>query len=80
MSPEFAAILFDAPLDTVIGPLKDPNGFTIAVVTGKKLGPVPPLSKIHDEIEQRVIRKKTAERYERWIKRLRARAMIVRKM
>jgi len=82
LSPEFATILFDAPLNEVIGPLKDPHGFTIAVVTGKKLGPVPPLSdkKIYAEMEQRAMHKKTAERYERWIKRLRARAMIQRKM
>jgi len=80
LSPEFAAILFDSPLNEVIGPLKDPNGFTIAIVTDKKLGPVPPLSdkKVYAEMEARAARKKTAERYERWIKRLRARGMIER--
>jgi len=82
LSPEFASILYDAPLNEVIGPLQDPNGFTIVEVTHKKPGPVPSLSdkKVYAEIEQRAMRKKTAERYERWIKRLRARAMIQRKM
>ncbi len=81
LSPEFATILFDSPLNELIGPLEDPHGFTIAIVTNKKPGPVPPLSdkKIYAEIEQRAARKKTAERYDRWIERLRARGMIDRK-
>lgn len=80
LSPEFASILFDAPENKVVGPLEDANGFTIAVVTNKQLGPPPPLAKVREEIEERVRRKKTAERYERWISRLRARALIDRKI
>jgi hypothetical protein len=50
------------------------------VVTNKQLGPPPPLATVREEIEERVRRRKTAERYDRWIARLRARALIDRKI
>ena len=80
LSPEFAAILFDAETGKLIGPLEDANGFTLAVVTEKNLGPPPPLAEVREEIEERVTRKKTAARYERWITRLRENGMIKRRM
>lgn len=80
LSPEFAAILFDADQGKLLGPLEDPAGFSIVLVTDKQFGPSPPLSEVRDQIEERVRRKKTAARYDRWIERLRARAMIKRKM
>ena len=79
LAPEFAALIMDPPEGTIIGPLMDPRGLTIVKVLTKTYGPVPPLSKIHDQIEQRVARQKSAERYERWIKSLRAKAMISKK-
>lgn len=45
----------------------------------KILRPHSPLSQVHDQIEQRVAKQKSAARYERWIKTLRAKAMISRK-
>ncbi len=80
LSPEFAAIVFEAPENKVLGPLEDPNGYTIVVVKSKQLGPPPPLSKVRSVIEERVRRKKTAERYDRWIAGLRKRAMIQRRL
>ncbi len=77
ISPEFAAILFDAPEGKIVGPLEDPQGFTIVKVTKKTFGPVPPLSKVHDMVEERVRRKKTSASYERWIEGRRKRAVIV---
>lgn len=76
LSPEFAAILFDAPEDKVIGPLQDPRGFTIAKVIEKHLGVPPPLSSVRPMIEERVRRKKTSGQYDRWIESRRKRAMI----
>jgi len=78
LSPEFSAILFDAPENQVVGPLLDPRGFTIVWVTGKALGPVPALSTVRPMIEERVRRKKTSEQYDRWIESRRKRAMITR--
>jgi peptidyl-prolyl cis-trans isomerase SurA len=79
LAPEFAALIMDPPEGTVIGPLMDPRGLTIVKVLEKFYGPVPPLSKVHDQIEQRVARQKSAERYDRWIKTLRAKGMISKK-
>ena len=76
LSPEFAAILFDAPENQVIDPLLDPRGFTVAVVTAKNLGPAPALSAVRPMIEERVRRQKTSAQYDRWIESRRKRAMI----
>lgn len=76
LSPEFAAILFDAAENKILGPLLDPRGFTIVVVTGKALGPAPALSTVRPMIEDRVRRKKTSAQYDRWIESRRKRAMV----
>lgn len=76
LSPEFAAILFDAPENKVVGPLLDPRGFTIVKVISKNLGAAPSLSEVRPMVEERVRRKKTSEKYERWIESRRKRAMI----
>lgn len=78
LSPEFSAILFDAPENKVVGPLLDPRGFTIVVVISKALGPAPALSTVRPMIEERVRRKKTSAQYDRWIESRRKRAMITR--
>lgn len=76
LSPEFAAILFDAEEGKIIGPLEDPVGFTICRVEKFKKGPAPPLDEVRPLIEERVRAKKTSERYESWIGELRDQAMI----
>jgi hypothetical protein len=77
LSPEFAAIIFDAPVGKVLGPLLDPQGFTIVKPTKIEFGPSPPLDdRVREMVEQRVSKKKTSEQYERWIKSKRKRAII----
>lgn len=77
LSAEFAAIIFDAPVGKIVGPLLDPQGFTIVKVTQIQPGPPPPLDdKLRKLIEERVQRKKTSAQYERWIESKRKRAMI----
>lgn len=76
LSPEFSAILFDAPVDKVLGPLLDPRGFTIVKVISKNLGSPPSLSEVRPMVEERVRRNKTSEKYGRWIESRRKRAMI----
>jgi parvulin-like peptidyl-prolyl isomerase len=77
LSPEFAAIIFDAPVGKIVGPLLDPQGFTIIKPTKIELGPSPPLDdKTREMIEQRVSKKKTSAQYERWIESKRKRAII----
>ncbi len=67
LAPEFAAIIFAGKDGDTVGPLEDPAGFTIVKIGKIKKGPAPPLSKIREDIEQRVNRKKNAAAYEKWI-------------
>jgi peptidyl-prolyl cis-trans isomerase SurA len=77
LSPEFASILFDAEVGKIIGPLMDPQGFTLVKPTKIELGPAPALDdKVREMLEERVRRKKTSKQYESWIESKRKRAMI----
>ena len=78
LSPEFAAIIIDKPEGEVVGPLKDPAGFTIIRVGKIRLGPSPTLAddRVRELIEERVRKLKTSAQYERWIEARRKRAMI----
>lgn len=78
LSPEFAAIIIDKPEGEVVGPLKDPAGFTIIRVGKIQFGPSPPLAddRVRELVEERVRKKKTSAQYERWINSRRKRAMI----
>jgi len=76
LSPEFAAIIFDAPVGKIVGPLMDPQGFTLVKPIKIEFGPSPPLEKVREMIEERVRRKKTSAQYERWIETRRKRAMV----
>ena len=76
LAPEFAAIIFDAPVGKVVGPLLDPAGFTIVQTLKLHPGPVPAFNTVREQVEERVRRKKTSAQYERWIESRRQRAMI----
>lgn len=77
LSAEFAAIIFDAPAGKIIGPLLDPQGFTIVKTLKIELGPPPPLDdKLRQMLEERVHRKKTSVQYDRWIESKRKKAMV----
>jgi len=76
LSPEFAAIIFDAQIGKIVGPLMDPQGFTIVKPIKIDFGPSPPLDKVREMIEERVRRKKTSGQYDRWIETRRKRAMV----
>jgi len=76
LSPEFAAIIFDAPVGKIVGPLMDPQGFTIVKAIKIDFGPPPPFEKVRDAMEDQVRKKKTSAQYERWIESRRKKAMI----
>ncbi|MBC8126304.1 MAG: SurA N-terminal domain-containing protein [Gloeobacteraceae cyanobacterium ES-bin-144] len=76
LSPEFAAIIFDAKIGSIVGPLMDQQGFTLVKPIKIDYGPSPDLSKVREMIEERVTKKKTSVQYERWIESRRKRAMI----
>ncbi len=76
LAPEFSAIIFDAPVGELVGPLRDPAGFTIVRTLELHPGPVPAFETVREQVEERVRRKKTSAQYERWIESRRQRAMI----
>lgn len=79
-SMEFGNIIFETEPNKIIGPLLDPQGFTIVKVIKREPGPTPPLSQVRDNMEERVRRKKTSAAYDRWIETKRKSAMIQKKI
>ncbi len=77
LSPEFAAIIVDAPVGKIIGPLLDRQGFTLVKPIKVELGPSPPMNdKVREMVEYRVSTKKKFEQFDKWITGKRKRAMI----
>lgn len=77
LSAEFAAIIFGAKEGQLLGPLEDPNGYTLVIPTKISFGPAPALDgKVREMVEERVRRKKTSAEYQRWIESRRKKAMI----
>ena len=76
LSVEFAAIIFDAKVGDVIGPLTGRGGYTIVKPSKIELGPAPPLSEVREVIESRVRRKKSSAQFEAWMEKRRKRAMV----
>lgn len=75
-APEFAALVFNSKVGAIMGPILDPNGFTIVRVIKKIEAAAPPLSKIRDQIDAQVRRQRSNERYQAWVDRLRQKAII----
>ena len=57
-----------------------PAGFTIVKIVRINPGPVPPLSQVKENVEERVRRKKSSVAYEKWIESKRRSAMIEKKI
>lgn len=66
----------------LVGPLKDPAGFTIVKIGKVNYGPSPPLSeeKIYERMRREVNIEKRTEKYDKWIKSLKDHAMIDRSL
>lgn len=76
LAPEFAAVIIDAPIGKLIGPMLDPAGFTIVQTIKLHPGPIPAFETVRSQVEERVRRQKTSAQYERWIQSRRKSAMI----
>jgi len=77
LRPDVSFALFTEPIGTVIGPIQlDAGGYQIIRVTKKIEGPAPPLSEVKPMIEQAVQNKKSSARFNRYIERLRKKALI----
>ncbi|MGE9268061.1 MAG: peptidylprolyl isomerase, partial [Verrucomicrobiales bacterium] len=80
MSHEFGFVVFETKGHDLIGPLEDRNGYTIVKVKSRKLGPADPLSKVRDTIEKRVNDRKKKAEFDKWMKKVRSRKMVQKKI
>ena len=76
LAMEFGTLLFETNGSEIMGPLEDQIGFNIVQVIERKLGPAKPFSEVRDEVQRRVISDKKKSNYQKWMKKMRARAMI----
>jgi parvulin-like peptidyl-prolyl isomerase len=76
LAMEFGTLLFETDGSDIMGPLEDRIGFNIVQVTARKLGPAKPFTEVRDEIQRRVISDKKKSNYQKWMKKMRARAVI----
>ena len=76
LAMEFGTLLFETNGSEIMGPLEDQIGFNIVQVMERKLGPAKPFLEVRDEVQRRVISDKKKSNYEKWMKKMRARAVI----
>lgn len=81
LSMSFGDALFEeSEVGDLVGPLKDPAGYTIVKILSVDYGPSPPLSdkEIYGRMKNEVNVEKRTEKYDKWIKSLKEHAMIKR--
>ncbi len=77
LRPDVSFALFTEPVGSVIGPIQlDAGGYQIIRVTRKIDGPSPALAKVSPQMEQAVQNAKSSVRFNRYLDRLRSKALI----
>ena len=76
LAMEFGTLLFETIGSEIMGPLEDQIGFNIVQVMERKLGPAKAFTEVREEIQRRVISDKKKSNYQKWMKKMRARAVI----
>jgi peptidyl-prolyl cis-trans isomerase SurA len=77
LRPDVSFALFTEPVGSVMGPIQlDAKGYQIIRVTRKIDGPYPGLAKVRKQMEEAVQNKKSSARFDRYIARLRKKALI----
>ena len=76
LAMEFGTLLFETSGSEIMGPLEDQIGFNIVQVMERKLGPAKAFTEVREEIQRRVISDKKKFNYQKWMKKMRARAVI----
>jgi peptidyl-prolyl cis-trans isomerase SurA len=74
--PALETAAFALPVGGVSEPVQSPAGFHMVQVTEKTPAYEPTLEAVRASIEQKIIERKTRERYEAWIKQIRAEAIV----
>jgi hypothetical protein len=73
---EFGTLLFESEGNEIMGPLEDRIGFNIVQVMERKPGPAKPFAEVREEMKRRVVSEKKTLNYEKWMKKMRSRAVI----
>lgn len=76
LNHDFGFILFETKGNEVIGPIEDNFGFNIIQVIDRDYGPAKPFGTVRDEMKRRVVSEKKKANFEKWMKKMRARAAI----
>lgn len=76
LAMEFGTLLFETSGSEIMGPLEDRIGFNIVQVIERKPGPAKLFGEVRDEIQRRVTSNKKKSNYEKWMKKMRSRAVI----
>jgi len=76
LSREFGELIFDNPLNTVIGPLEDKLGYTFIKINERKLAPPMSLNEAKPILEKQISIKKRNSFLQDWLKQLREKADI----
>jgi len=74
--PALETAAFALPIGGVSEPVQSPAGFHLVQVTEKTPAYEPKLEEVRADIEQKIAERKTRERYEAWLKQLRADAIV----
>ena len=74
--PALETAAFALPVGGVSEPVQSPAGFPLVQVAEKTPAYEPTLEEVRAGIEQKIVERKTRERYEAWIKQIRAEAIV----
>jgi peptidyl-prolyl cis-trans isomerase SurA len=76
LSPALEAVTFALPLGGVSEPVQGPAGFHLVQLVEKIPAYEPALEDLRASIEQKIVERKTRERFDEWIKQIRAESLI----
>ena len=76
LSPALEAAAFALPVGGVSEPVQSPAGFHLVQIAEKTPAYEPGLEDVRASIEQKIVERKTRERYDAWLKKLRADAIV----
>ncbi len=76
LNMQFATLLFETEGNDLMGPIEEQTGYNIIQVEERALGPAPPFEEVREQLKLRVIAEKKKANFERWMKKMRARASI----
>lgn len=74
--PALEAAVFTQPAGGIAGPVQSPAGFHIVQIVAKIPAVEPKLEELRSSIEQKIVDRKTRERFDSWVKQIRSEAIV----